>query len=243
MAQEVILLIEKHSGKSPTFAAALVRKGYAVEVVSTGSEAVLASAGFSPALVILNAASLGSSGERIGQQLRDVFDAPLIHILDEGGLLPDGSKLPRTMLLRLPFTARKLVNRVKRLWPVSEENTLSAGPVELVMETRLVRAHGRETRLTPKAASLLEVFMRHSGETLDREFLMRQVWNTDYLGDTRTLDVHVRWVRQAIEHNAARPCFIRTVRGLGYRFEPEPPELEADLSKTASAANSGRSLP
>ena len=84
-----------------------------------------------------------------------------------------------------------------------------------------MQANGREKRLTPKAASLLEVFLKHPEETLDRAFLMRQVWDTDYIGDTRTLDVHVRWVREAIEPEPGKPCHILTVRGVGYRFEPD----------------------
>ena len=73
-------------------------------------------------------------------------------------------------------------------------------------------------RLTPRQAQLLEVFMRHPGQTLTREFLMRTVWNTNYMGDTRTLDVHVRWIRERIEKDPSSPRYLRTVRGVGYRF-------------------------
>jgi DNA-binding response OmpR family regulator len=74
----------------------------------------------------------------------------------------------------------------------------------------------QETQLTPKVALLLELFMRQPGTTLDRKVLMEKVWQTEYMGDTRTLDVHVRWIRQAIEADPARPQLLKTVRGVGY---------------------------
>jgi DNA-binding response OmpR family regulator len=73
-------------------------------------------------------------------------------------------------------------------------------------------------RLTPKQAELLRVFMVHAGQTLTRKFLMATVWKTDYMGDTRTLDVHVRWLRERIEDDPSSPQYLRTVRGVGYRF-------------------------
>jgi DNA-binding response OmpR family regulator len=85
-------------------------------------------------------------------------------------------------------------------------------------------------RLTPKAADLLHVFLKHPGDILDRGFLMRQVWDTDYIGDTRTIDVHVRWVREAIEADPTAPTHIVTVRGIGYRFEPYPDGMNSNLS-------------
>jgi DNA-binding response OmpR family regulator len=88
-----------------------------------------------------------------------------------------------------------------------------------------LRAEGKaseqtpERHLTPKQALLLELFMRHPGEVLTREFLMKRVWNTDYTGDTRTLDVHIHWVREAIEEDTGSPRYLHTVRGVGYRFQ------------------------
>ena len=89
------------------------------------------------------------------------------------------------------------------------------------MQQRLLTAHGKEHRLTPKLAQLMETFLRNPGKTLDREYLMRNVWQTEYMGDTRTLDVHIRWIREAVEGEPGKPRFIVTVRGKGYRFEPD----------------------
>ena len=216
--ENTILLIEKRSSKAPTFAAALKRKGYDLEVVQTGSGALKQAPLVKPVLVVVNAASLGSSGVRICRRLRDEVDKPIIHIIDEDVEVPAPGDSSSDIVLRLPFTARKLVNRIKRLMPAERNDTIEVGHVKFVKSVRVVHIADRETRLTPKAAELLKVFLDHPGETLDRGFLMREVWNTDYVGDTRTLDVHVRWVRLAIEPEPASPRYIKTVRGVGYRF-------------------------
>jgi DNA-binding response OmpR family regulator len=221
MLAHTILIIEKDGNQAPTFASFLEAKDYSVEVVTTGARAVRRARMISPALIILNAASLGTSGVRICKQLVEEIDSPLIHIVDEGVVVPDVQGQAGTMVLHLPFTSRKLINRVRRMWPNDNEEIIAGGPVELAVSSRVVRVEGREKRLTPKTANLLKVFLTHPGETLDREFLMRQVWKTDYMGDTRTLDVHVRWVRQAIERDPESPVLVRTIRGLGYRFDPE----------------------
>jgi DNA-binding response OmpR family regulator len=89
-----------------------------------------------------------------------------------------------------------------------------------------IQRDGEPLTLAPKEFKLLATFMHHSGEVLPRSFLIREIWNTDYLGDTRMLDVHIRWLRQKIEDNASSPVYLRTVRGVGYRFEPPPGDLE-----------------
>jgi DNA-binding response OmpR family regulator len=229
MGEPTILLIEKASSKAPTFESALERKGYSLAVAPTGSQGLTLAKKVSPVMVILNAASLGSSGVRICKRLHNEIGQPQIHIFDEDKDPPVTHNCD--VMLQLPFTPRKLVNRIKRLMPTNRQNTIEVGPIELAPNVRVARMGDRETRLTPKAASLLEVFLKHPDETLDRGFLMREVWDTNYIGDTRTLDVHVRWVRLAIEADPSSPRHIKTVRGVGYRFEPHPAK---------SASNSAR---
>jgi len=151
--------------------------------------------------------------------MRDTLNGvPIIHIRSDKHAVGDEKAGPGDISLDMPFTARKLHNRVLRLLPDDSDEELSQGPVKLDLRHRVVRAHGKEKRLTPKCAGLLEQFMRHPGETLDRSFLMKKVWDTDYVGDTRTLDVHVRWLRERIEEDPSSPQYLRTVRGVGYRF-------------------------
>ncbi len=223
MADETILLIERAGKKGQTFAAALERKGYKVDVVSAGHLAMKHARVKRPAVIVLNAASLGSSGVRIGRTIRQAIDGvPLIHILPNDVADIELQQASADEVMIMPFTPRKLINRLKHLMPGGRKDAIQVGPIRLATGVRIVEAHGREQRLTPKTASLLAVFLNHPGEVLDRGFLMRQVWHTDYIGDTRTLDVHVRWVREAIEPDPTAPRHIVTVRGIGYKFDPEP---------------------
>jgi DNA-binding response OmpR family regulator len=225
MADDLILIIEKENGKTATFAMALERKGYLVDRVPTGTAALKAAANTEPAVIVLNAASLGSSGVRICRQLIDETGLPVIHIVQDDGTAESlGDSVDADVLLELPFTVRKLHNRIKRFIPANRENAIEVGPVTFAPKVRVVRAYGRESRLTPKGADLLALMLDHPDETLSRSYLMRQVWDTSYVGDTRTLDVHIRWVRQSVEKDPANPRHIVTVRGVGYRFMPDPPK-------------------
>jgi DNA-binding response OmpR family regulator len=112
------------------------------------------------------------------------------------------------VVLVKPFTIRKVVNRIKKLVVEPCTHILQTGDIQLDCRTRLVRrGDGPSQKLTPKQAKLLETLMRHAGQVLTRRFLMKQVWQTDYMGDTRTLDVHIRWVREKIEPNPSRPIY------------------------------------
>jgi DNA-binding response OmpR family regulator len=104
--------------------------------------------------------------------------------------------------------------------PASQE--LRCGRLCLITSARQIYRDGNPLFLTSKEYDLLSTFMRHSGEVLPRSFLIREVWDTDYLGDTRMLDVHIRWLRKKIEDDPSAPTYLRTVRNVGYRFEPPP---------------------
>ena len=121
-------------------------------------------------------------------------------------------------VLRMPFTPRKVTNRIRKLNRCHLGNIITAGDLSLNLDNRCVYRGENVHRLTPRQTRLLEVFMRHSGKTLTRQFLMETVWETNYMGDTRTLDVHVRWIRERIEEDPSSPLYLRTVRGIGYRF-------------------------
>lgn len=104
----------------------------------------------------------------------------------------------------------------------SNSSSLKVGDLALNPEERVLHKGSRRERLTPKETRLLEAFMSNylsnGGRVLTRKYLMKEVWDTDYLGDTRTLDVHIRWLRQKIEDDPSRPRYLRTVRGVGYQF-------------------------
>lgn len=172
----------------------------------------------SPAVIVLDSPSLRFDIRRFCEALRDTV--PEIPVLV---LLPEGVEIDRSVgargYLRYPFSAKMLCNRIARLLPVPDDEVLQVGDVTLNRKQRSVICGKRETHLTPKQARLLEVLMRHPGEILSRAFLMKQVWDTDYLGDLRTLEVHIHWVRKAIEDDSSSPVRLRTIRRIGYRFE------------------------
>ncbi len=98
---------------------------------------------------------------------------------------------------------------------------LTCGSIVLDTERRLLTCQDRPHHLTPKESQLLEAFLRYQGQVLSRQFLMKLVWDTDFVQDTRTLEVHVHWLRQKIEDGTGQPHRIHTVRGVGYVFRPD----------------------
>ncbi len=208
-----ILVIERTEG----FSAGL-KKRYEVTSAANGKQALALVSESQYAVVVLDAISMRTPGDRIARQLREGLGTiPLIH-LHPG---PKASaNTPADVVLFLPFTARKIANTIERLLhKVSDDNIVTCGPFSVNLSRRVLTANGQETSLTPKLVLLVETFLRNPGETLDRKLLMEKVWETSYLGDTRTLDVHVRWIRRAIEENPGTPRYLKTVRGVGYRLE------------------------
>jgi DNA-binding response OmpR family regulator len=213
-----ILWIEGKRADSPSFVPLLRKKGYQVEIVSTGNEALSHLTEFDPDMVVLNAASMRTSGRRITRSLRDQMDGlPIVVIADPEKSIEGESSV--NVVLDLPFTIRKLVNRLNPLLPGHGKQVLHVGPVHLDLDRKQVRCQGREARLTPRLIHLLKLLMEHHGEVMEREQLFREVWNTEYTADTRTLDVHISWLRQAIEEDPRNPRILKTIRGVGYRLD------------------------
>ncbi len=215
-----ILLVEGKRADRPSFSAGLTKKGFRVESVPNGSAALAHLSTELPHLVIVDAASMRTSGKRICQALKEHAEKlPIILILGDA---PGGSdKLPVEVVLVQPFTLQKLINRIRPLVPSQSRDLLQAGKLQLDVEQRLVLCHDRQVRLTPRLVTLLKILMEHPGELIDRKELFKKVWETAYTVDTRTLDVHVSWLRQAIEEDPRHPKFIKTVRGAGYRLDVE----------------------
>jgi DNA-binding response OmpR family regulator len=118
-----------------------------------------------------------------------------------------------------PFTSRKLLYRVRKLAENLTRPEIHVGVLSLDPDVRILRKGDEVIQLRPKEAALLALFMENAGRVLSRLEIMKEVWETDYVGDTRTLSVHVRWLRLKIEDDPGNPRWLRTVRGLGYRFE------------------------
>ena len=162
----------------------------------------------------------GRAGVTYAQALQRLLPhTPRILLVDqEADVSAECQRLTCGNVLQMPFTTRRVVNRVVKLLDHRQGSILRVGDLTFDLQTRCAQRGDRISRLTPKQALLLQVFMEHAGQTLTRKFLMATVWNTDYMGDTRTLDVHVRWLREKIEDEPSHPRFLRTVRGIGYRL-------------------------
>ena len=213
-----ILWVEGKRADSPSFVPILRKKDYSVEVVSTGNAALARLPVLDLDLVVVNAASLRTSGKRICCDLRQQLNGlPILLITNPEQ--PVTENVCANTVLSMPFTPRKLVNRISQLLPGDGKLLLHVGSVRLDLEKRRVRCQGREARLTPRLAQLLQIMMQHPGEVIEREKLFCEVWQTDYSGDTRTLDVHISWLREAIEEDPRKPVFLKTIRGVGYRLD------------------------
>ncbi len=217
MKTSTLLVIESKHAEVPSFAAELQKKGFDVQIAQNGSKALARLKDVSPSLVVVNAASLRSTGLRICQSIREKDPkTPIVLIVENE---EDVSKDAADAILGLPFTAQKLVNRIKPLLPGDGKNVLHVGPIRLDLEKRRVRCLGKSSKLTPRLVTLLQLLMEKHGEVVEREPLFKKAWETNYTGDTRTLDVHISWLRRAIEIDPNNPKFLKTVRGVGYRLD------------------------
>jgi DNA-binding response OmpR family regulator len=212
-----VLIIEGKHADFPSFTISLQKKGFDVRVAKTGAQALEMLEEVAPDVLVVNAASMRSSGVRICKSVHDADeDLPVILILDPE---KEVSEDIATVILHHPFTIQKLTNRIKPVLPGEGENILNVGAIRLDLDRNRVRCLGQNARLTPRLVILLKALMKRPGEVIEREELFKQVWDTEYTGDTRTLDVHISWLRRAIEPDPTKPKLLRTIRGVGYRLD------------------------
>ena len=217
MKKTTLLVIEGRHAEIPSFATDLQKKGFDVDSAQNGNEAVSKLKQTNPSLVVVNAPSLRSTGIRICSSIRKKDSkVPIILIVENGKPV---EKDLADSVISLPFTVQKLVNRIKALMPGDGDNMVNVGPIRLDLENRRVRSLGKNTKLTPRLITLLQILMDKHGEVVEREALFKKVWETNYTGDTRTLDVHISWLRRAIELDPDNPKFLKTIRGVGYRLD------------------------
>ena len=213
-----ILLVEGKRSDRASFLAGLTKKKFLVDSTSSGSAALARIEERKPHIIIIDAASMRTSGKRICTSLREKAPGvPIVLILDESTPVTNGVECD--VVLQMPFTLQKLLNRIKPFLPQESKNIFRVGPILLDLEQRSVRCQEHQSLLTPRLVDLLKTLMENSGQVIEREALFSRVWETEYTGDTRTLDVHISWLRQAIEDDPRHPRYIKTVRGMGYRLD------------------------
>ena len=227
-----ILLVEKDVTTTDLLVPSLERKGHQVSVARTQRQAMSRIRALCPDILVVDVASFGAKGYKISETIRARLDGvPTILLLEHGHA---GAGSSAEAFMTPPFTSRKLLYRVRKLAETLTNREIRVGPLALDPDTRTLRKASETLYLRPKEAALLALFMRNPGKVLSRQEIMKQVWETDYIGDTRTLSVHVRWLRIKIEKDPNAPRFLRTVRGVGYRFE-----VPATLEGRSSFGNEG----
>jgi DNA-binding response OmpR family regulator len=212
-----ILFVEKDLTTADLLVPSLERKGYEVMLVSSQRQATLRIHSFSPDLLVVDMHSFGGKGFAVCDALRTRLEGvPTILLVGDRRALAADSV---DSYMTLPFTSRKLLYRIRKVAEHLGPRHLRAGPLTLDPDIRILYKGDDELYLRPKEAALLALFMANPGRVLTRPEIMQQVWNTDFTDDTRMLNVHIRWLRLKIEDNPSAPRYLRTVRGVGYRFE------------------------
>ena len=212
-----VLLIEGNRRQKYTFASDLEHKGFDLRVVGSGTAGLDAIQAALPEVLVINAMSLRTNGLRITHWVRSAWpELPIILIIDEDEAI---TKAPQAnILLRLPFTVQKLINRLRLFSNVKRKHIKKKGGLELNTQSCVAQYRGKEAHLTPRCFALLKVMMEKPGKVLSRAELFSRVWETDFTEDTRTLDVHISWLRTALEENPRQPELIQTIRGIGYKL-------------------------
>jgi DNA-binding response OmpR family regulator len=215
-----ILLVQ--GGLGDSVGPILEKNGYRVDWVRTAKNALDRIMSHPPALVIIDVPSLRVSAEKLAISIKRLTEVPVLFI---GSEVQTENEIKETELeiadgfVPRPIQLRRLLSRVEKLMPEGQTVELRCGDLVFHPSDGILRKKSDEQYLNPKLSKLLSLFLQHQGEILTRKFLMQQVWDTSYMGDTRTLDVHIRWLREAIEDDATDPIYLRTVRGQGYRLD------------------------
>lgn len=235
---EKILVVEDEQTLQETLAYNLKRQGYEVETAGDGTVALDLARAQRPDLIILDIMLPGIDGFEVCRILRQEMNTPVLMLTARDDEIDRvvGLEVGADDYMTKPFSMRELLARVKamlrRVRLVREEVSATGGqPVTppaqslvfenltLDLERREVRLNDQPVTLKPKEYELLLFLAQHRGKVLSREYILERVWGWNFIGDSRTVDVHIRWLREKIENDPGAPTRIVTVRGAGYRFE------------------------
>jgi DNA-binding response OmpR family regulator len=228
-----LLLIEDNSTLAETLRYNLEREGYTVFLAGDGIHALEIAHQEKPDLLVLDIMLPRLDGFSVCRILRQESDVPIIMLTarqDEVDRIA-GLELGADDYVTKPFSLGELLARIRAILRRTERRPLSinrellqAGSLSLDSTSRRAWRDDQELVLPQKEFDLLSCLMRNRGIALSRDLLLERVWGFDFMGDSRTVDVHIRWLRGKIESDPARPQYIQTVRGIGYRFEVPPEE-------------------
>jgi two-component system response regulator ResD len=223
-----ILVVEDEAIVAEVVERFLRREGYETMVVGDGREALSALGAFIPDLIVLDVMLPVVDGLEVCRQVRSRGQTPIIMLTARGEETDKvlGLGLGADDYVTKPFSPRELAARVQavlrraRLLPGADAETLRFGPLRINARTRVVDADGVDLRLTAREFDLLLFLARNAGQVFSRDHLLDAVWDYDFAGDAGTVTVHMRRLREKIEEDPSRPRFLKTVWGVGYKFEP-----------------------
>jgi len=223
----LILLVDDEPLITDSLSYSLTREGFDVEAVPDGLTAIKTVEELNPDLIVLDLMLPDISGFEVCRRLRVTTATPVIMLTAKGEEIDRvlGLEVGADDYLAKPFSFRELLARIQALLrrvaldrQVVLPQDISMGKMHLDPDARRVYKSGKELQLSAREFDLLVVLMKNAGRAMGRDELIKLVWGEDWVGDARTLDVHVRWLRLKIEEDPASPHFIQTVRGFGYRF-------------------------
>jgi DNA-binding response OmpR family regulator len=211
-----VLIVASDKTSATAYVSCFNKKDYNVLTVQSGRQAIAQAQSHHLDAIVLDATSPRLNYRSLSRRLHNETTAPLILIAPSSARV-DGA-IAAASVLNKPVAPRKLMARVKAAIDDRPPRVLTVGDLSLDLEKHRLARGTKSFRLTPKQFLLLKALMARAGQTITRKTLMKEVWDTDYLGDTRTLDVHIRWVREKVEENPSKPVCIITMRGQGYKF-------------------------
>jgi two-component system, OmpR family, response regulator RegX3 len=222
-----ILVVEDEASFSDALSYVLGKEGFEVVVADTGDGAIASFDKFGADLVLLDLMLPGLSGTEVCKQLRSRSNVPIIMLTAKDTEVDKvvGLELGADDYVTKPYSKAELVARIRAVLRrqgesiETQDSILVAGPVHIDVERHQVKIDNNSVSLPLKEFELLEYLIRNTGRVLTRAQLIDRVWGSDYFGDTKTLDVHVKRLRAKIEKDPANPVYIQTIRGLGYKFE------------------------
>jgi len=223
------LVVEDEESFSDALSFMLRREGYEVAIASDGTEALDQFERHGADLVLLDLMLPGVSGTEVCRTLRQTSNVPIIMVTAKDGEVDKvvGLELGADDYVTKPFSSRELVARIRAVLRRRGEpmdllpDVFEVGPVRIDVDRHVVVVRGQTVAMPLKEFDLLELLMRNAGRVLTRAQIIDRVWGSDYVGDTKTLDVHIKRLRAKIEEDPGAPQWILTVRGLGYKMESD----------------------
>ncbi len=223
-----ILVVEDEETLSEAIAFLLSKEGFEVSVAATGPDAIAQFDKNGADLILLDLMLPGLSGTEVCRQIRTKSAVPIIMLTAKDSEIDKvvGLELGADDYVTKPYSSRELIARIRAVLRRGEfvdgaddGASIEVGPVRMDTDRHIISVNGEQIPLPLKEFELLEFLMRNAGRVLTRMQLIDRVWGSDYVGDTKTLDVHIKRLRAKIETDPANPEFIQTVRGMGYKME------------------------